>query len=47
MPGGDEDPLIRLSERMVGRAEQRAAAASQPGAPRLLFWGRDDSQQVV
>jgi hypothetical protein len=30
MPGGHEDPLIWLSERMVSRAEQRAAAASQP-----------------
>jgi hypothetical protein len=26
MPGGHEDPLIRLSERMVSRADQRAAA---------------------
>jgi hypothetical protein len=25
MPGGKEDPLIRLSERMVSRADQRAA----------------------
>ena len=26
MPGGQEDPLIRLSERMVHHAQQRAAA---------------------
>jgi hypothetical protein len=25
MPGGTEDPLIRLSERMVSRADERAA----------------------
>jgi hypothetical protein len=30
MPGGHEDPLIRLSERMVGCARQRSAEAESP-----------------
>lgn len=30
MPGGHEDPLIRLSERMVSHARQQAAASESP-----------------
>ncbi len=30
MPGGHEDPLIRLSERMIRYADQRAAGESPP-----------------
>lgn len=30
MPGGHEDPLIRLSERMVSQARQQAAAGESP-----------------
>ena len=30
MPGGHEDPLLRLSERMVHYANQRAAEGEPP-----------------
>ena len=30
MPGGSEDPLIRLSERMVRYANQRATESESP-----------------
>jgi hypothetical protein len=30
MPGGHEDPLIRLSERMVHYANQKAAEGQSP-----------------
>ena len=32
MPGGSEDPLIRLSERMVRYANQKAAEDKSPPA---------------
>ncbi len=35
MPGGHEDPLIHLSERMVSCAREQAAEQSQPPMGRL------------
>jgi hypothetical protein len=35
MPGGQEDPLIRLSERMVHHAKQQTAEGLA-GTPRML-----------
>jgi hypothetical protein len=32
MPGGHEDPLVRLSERMVRHARQQAPEAEPPRA---------------
>ena len=40
MPGGQEDPLIRLSERMVSRARQQSADDTSSGSRHQAASGR-------